>query len=268
MFAAAFVFGILTAMPSVSSAQTAATTFPVNEAGIAAYVKLDSISQTNFDRARQSLFDSVESFGDTYMIGVKEYSIDGIDGGPYNKVNLHMYLGADGWLVVYLLKTEEPSRIVNWRADAATGKLVPLSDTLLKFAIEDATSKIGASALTSAAYYDFAQPEATKMTMIREIIEKGGQESSDEFTVLVPGTLQQASWATKCFDCAINSWDAAATLYVDNNYAAGEVSTSFDYGDYDNAMLGGNKSHAIRLDRRSGSDDYVGAVTLLLYSPN
>ncbi|MFZ3074214.1 MAG: hypothetical protein WA093_03755, partial [Minisyncoccales bacterium] len=61
LFAAAFVFGILAAMPSVSSAQSAATTFPVDQAGIAAYVKLGQLSLDNFENAKNNLFDYVEN---------------------------------------------------------------------------------------------------------------------------------------------------------------------------------------------------------------
>ena len=182
------IAGLFAILPALATAQTDATTFPVDQAGMAAYVKLDSISQTNFDNAKQSLFDQVETAGSTYLIGTKQYSVDGSD---QNKINFHIYLGANGWLVAYLLNTEEPTRIVNWNTGAA------LSDTLLKTAIEDAISKIGATAANPVAYYDFAFPDAQKMTLTRENVNGDNGVFTKNFTVLVPGTVYQASYSLK-----------------------------------------------------------------------
>lgn len=263
MFAVICIFGALVVAPSVASALTVTGTFPADKAGMAAYVKLDPLTETNFDNAKASLFDSVESFGETYMIGLKEYSVDGPN---YNKLNFRIYLGTNGWLVVYLLKDQEPSRIVNWRRDAATGKFVSLSDTLLKFAIENAISKIGAPAVTSVEYYNFAYPDAKKMTLTRENIYNG-EPITDDFTVLVPGTLYLASYALASIGGAQNTWSEAVGAYIDNKKINGIGDIPFIYGNYLAADFTAGVSHTIRLDKRN--DDYPASiVTMLFYSVN
>ena len=185
------IAGIVAFLPILTHA---ATTFPVDQAGMAAYVKLGNLTQANFDNAKQNLFDSVEAASSTYMIGVKKYSVDDTSGV---KINFHIYLGTNGWLVVYLSKDQEPSQIINWATGAA------LDNTLLKLAIEDSAAKINSAPTTAIAYYDFAQPDARKMTVVRENISSGG--SPKDFTVMVPGTLYQASYSILSTG-AVNSW--------------------------------------------------------------
>lgn len=259
------VFGFLSFLiiaPAAANAQNAASAFPADAAGLAAYVKLSAISQDTFDRARQSLFESVESAAATYMIGVKKYSNDGVSNG-YDQTVFHIYLGADGWLAVYLLKDQFPGQIANWREGAG------LSDTMLKYAVDDALQKIGAAAAEPLKYYNFAYPDAKKMTFVRETMNKGDQIYSDDFSVLIPGTFYQGSYGIKCFDCAIRSWnEMGMNLYVDNSLFVGKPYEAFLYGNYDGVLFGDNKSHTVSLSRRSYVDDKVSGFTVLFYSPN
>lgn len=258
MFAAVFVFGFLAAVPSVTRAQTATTTFPVKEAGVAAYVKLDNITQASFENAKQRLFDSVASAGDTYMIGLKEYPVFGSDGG---KMNFHIYFSTNGWLVIYLLKTEEPSRIVKWVFGAE------LSDTMLKTIAKEAIEKIGANinALDSLKYYDFSNPQATKMTLVREDFINDGSSLFDNFSVKIPGTLLRASWVMACFNCASND-NGLLGLLVDGRSAGVSGTGLLTYGSYNTSWFNDNASHSVQLNRARENID-ARAATVFLYKP-
>jgi hypothetical protein len=254
--------GLLALLPALANAlanaQTNSTTFPVNQAGMAAYVKLDSISAANFDNAKQSLFDQVETAGSTYLIGTKLYSVDASE---QNKVNFHIYLGADGWLVVYLTKDQEPSRMVNWRSGTA------LSDTLLKYALEDAIQKIGATAANPIAYYDFAFPDAQKMTLVRENVNwPNNGDSFKKFTALVPGTIYQASYSLKCDGTSKPNNYTFGALYIDEQLVKDMPTSPLVYGIYDGALFTANQSHTIQLNQ--GYTDPLSGATLILYKTN
>jgi hypothetical protein len=251
------IIGLFAFLPLLAEAQTNSTTFPVDQAGMAAYVKLDSISETNFDNAKQSLFDQVETAGSTYLIGTKQYSIDGSE---QKKVNFHIYLGADGWLVVYLTKDQEPSRMVNWHTGTA------LSDTLLKSVIEDAIQKIGAAASKPFAYYDFAFPDAQKMTMVRENVNGDNGVYTKRFTVLVPGTIYQASYSLKCDGLSKPSNYTFGSLQIGDQVVNDMTTSPLVYGIYGNALFTANQSHTIQLNQ--GYTDPLSGATLILYKTN
>ena len=255
MFAVAFVFGFLAVMPQISRAQSAAATFPVNEAGITAYAKLDSISQTNFDKARQSLFDSVESFGDTYMIGVKGYLVDGQPYDQYanNRIEVYFYLGADGWLAAYLTKDDPVAKIVNWRPGAE------LKNTLLKVAFEDAIAKIGAAATGEIKYYDFSSPASSKMTMVKEFSPADDQDGGgnainyNEFSATMKGTLNRFSWGVEGIgtSCPMGTWGYPVDLLIDSSSISGAGCSMFTYGGYNPEVFSDQRSHMVRLNKGS-----------------
>jgi len=253
--AVSVLLAVFAALPLAVVAD-ATITFPKDDAGMAAYVKLNQLSQVNFDNACQSLFENAAPSGQTYMIGTKNYSAT--DDGT-NKVEFHIYLGTDGWLVVYLLRNQNPSRIVNWQSGH------PLSETLLKIATEDAIDKIGASVAETMKYYDFSNPDATKMTLIRETVEPG--QTADDFSVTVPGNLYRASYSLASFGGAYNSQTVFASLYMDNNQFVDKITdTPIIWGDYDESIFTAQTSHTVILNKRNDNTT-ARVTTLLFYKP-
>ncbi len=243
--------------PAIASAQEDASAALLESAGLGAYVKLDSIDQTTFDNATASLFNSVESFGTDYMIGVKNYYAH--EANSEALVPLHFYLRTDGWLVVYLLNSQESSMIVNWNDGAS------LEDNLLKLAVEDAAGTIGASYDDSSIkYYDFAHPDASQMTLVRENIEDNSQ-LMNSFSILVPGTVYQATYAMASFGGALKANTSWANLYLDNNMVHNAKTTdNFVYGNYDESLFTAQISHEVIMHK---ADDIYPAstATLILY---
>lgn len=242
----------------------AAPVFPGN-AGIAAYVKLDSFSIDDYNRAKQNYFNTLDSFvmGDTYVVGIKTFSVSDA-GGTAAMKPYYVYLGNDGWLVTYLWKEDygQFSQIINWRNGAA------LDNTMLKVAIEDAATKIRVTYSDSIKYYDFSHPEATKMTIIRESVDTGSANSND-FSVYVPGTIYSASYSVNCESCSDTS---GAYVSCSNGLSTNRIGNGFFYGSYKEpgypySLIPGNKSHKITI-RRDNDTAHPVLGSLIIYKTN
>lgn len=242
---------------AVHADENATSTDPFVNAGMAAYVKFDSIDQTIFDNATDHFFESAERPDTTYIVGVKNYYAN--DDYLASKITLHFYLSTTGWLVAYLTADQPASMMVNWNDSASLG------DNLLKLAINDAVESIGAShADSEIKYYHFRFPDAAKMTLVRENIAHG-EEDTDEFTISVPGTIHEASYGLVAFEGNTSSWSSAAALMLDDNPVSGINIDNFLYGAYDSLIFTAGKAHKITLKSRDAQCS-IAAATLVLYS--
>ena len=261
--AAAFL-GALFAVPAQAA-------FPQDQAGIAAYVKLNGVNQTTFDAALDDFFDSTEPSDNTYAIGIKGYLVDDQPYDPYayNKIDIHFYLGVDGWLAAYLLKDEPAAKIVNWRPGAE------LKDTLLKVALEDAIAKLGAAPTGEIKYHDFSAPASSKMTLAKESSPANDQDSGgnpinyNEFSAMMKGTLNRFSWSVEGVgtSCGGHSWMTPVDLFIEGGDPIGGAGCSrFTYGEYIYApeKFNDQKSHIVRMSKNQG-DKGANGVFVFIY---
>lgn len=175
-----FLFGILITSPGLAKEERS-TTFPVDKAGIGAYVRLDDIEGIDL-RAFANALSSVEELNESYVIGTLKIEVAPYDSGsPQLFTEPHLYIGSDGWIVAYYLRTEESSRIMQWKS-YQPGKI---ETTTLKDAIDYIVQKVGATYSSPVKYYHFAFPEANKMTLVVD---------HNDFYVAIPGTLYEASY--------------------------------------------------------------------------
>ncbi len=267
LFAAVCVFGffgVLFTLPAQAA-------FPQDQAGIAAYVKLTGVNQTSFDTALDDFFDSTEPSGDTYMIVVKGYLVDDQPYDPYayNKIDIHFYLGVDGWLAAYLLKDDPAAKIVNWRPGAE------LKNTLLEIALEDAIAKLGAAPIGEIKYHDFSAPASSKMTLAKESSPANDQDSEDnpinynEFSAMMKGTLSRFSWSVEGVgtSCGGHSWMTPVDLFIEGGDPIGGAGCSrFTYGEYIYApeKFNDQKSHIVRMSKNQG-DKGANGVFVFIY---
>ena len=188
-----FIFlicGIILPHFNLARGENSSTTFPVNEAGIAAYVRVDNINDINLKALAETLY-SVEKQGESYIIGtvaIRNFRYAANGGSPFYYDSFtypHVYIGLDGWIVAYYLRTEEKSKIVQWEN---------LNSTTLKDAIDVICQKAGLSYSMPIKYYDFEFPEANKMTIIIESQYKW-IPNEGSFYVTIPGTLYEASYS-------------------------------------------------------------------------
>ena len=261
--AAAFL-GVLFALPAQAA-------FPQDQAGIAAYVKLSGVNQTTFDTALDDFFDSTEPSDNTYAIGIKGYLVDDRPYDPYayNKIDIHFYLGVDGWLAAYLLKDDPAAKIVNWRPGAE------LKDTLLKVALEDAIAKLGAAPIGEIKYHDFSAPASSKMTLAKESSPANDQDSEgnpinyNEFSAMMKGTLNRFSWSVEGVgtSCSGYYWGSAIDLFIEGGDPIGGAGCSrFTYGEYIYApeKFNDQKSHIVRMSKNQG-DKGANGVFVFIY---
>lgn len=230
------------------SAGTTPTTFPADEAGIAAYVSVGSSVDLNKTYAA---YEDVIDTSSTHIIGtVRILNLIG-DSVPL------VYVGADGWVIAYYPEAEPASRIMQWINYSAPY----INTTTLADAISKMATALGVdyeSIKGDIKYYDFRYPEAILMTMI---VETAGF-SEDSFNLTIPEmfTLYNASYSHYCY----NLW--YSNLYVDGILISG-ISTGITYGYY-NITRDFKKDvpHKVRI-LTGGYQQYGshGASTILIY---
>ena len=170
--------------------------FPMNEAGISAYVDLGH--EIDLVRAR-SVFKGIEADEDGYLIGIIELPNLAEDMWP------HAYVSSSGWIMAYYSKTEPTSKVMQWsgyRRDVIT--TTTLKDTLVtlcqKMALDP--SKVD----SDMSYYHFQYPDATKL-----LIALDTTDGEDDFQFTIPPrlSLYEASWSHHAFGIRSgysNSW--------------------------------------------------------------
>ena len=185
-----------------TAAATNGTTFPVDEAGIAAYVKVnDSINL----QVVMDIYPYIDVVNETYVIG-RVQNADGI--------YTHLYVGADGWVIPYCHKTEHVSRIVRWNRSSPSD---PTPETVAAMnTFEESISRVCAylgvdyeTIKPNIKYYDFEHPNATNMIIALDIAQGG----SDYFQLWIPSEsiviVNESSWS--------HYTDHASRLYLDGS---------------------------------------------------
>ena len=156
--------------------------FPMNEAGISAYVNANQ--GIDLGKAR-ALFKGVEADTGSYIVGTVELP------GHTEEMWPHVWIDKSGWILAYYPKTEPTSRIMQWygyQRDVIT--TTTLRDTVMQIC-----QKLGINLPTFDAdmhYYHFQHPEATKI-----LIAVDTTSGSDTFKFTVPYgiTLYDAAWS-------------------------------------------------------------------------
>ena len=132
--------------------------FPVDNAGLSAYVKLDPTSgdfaTTGFDRIIQTVFTDMITAGDNYVIGKLPIAQAKWGAGS---VEVQVYVDKDGWVVAYLRSGDLNANIFTWtRWDTANPKL----ETVVEEALNKIALAVGQD-VDTIGWYDWAHPDAT-----------------------------------------------------------------------------------------------------------
>ena len=157
-------------------------TFLEEEAGISICVNIGQFIDIS---TVKTLFKIIEKETSDYIVG----SIS-LPNYPETE-DAHCFVHKDGWIVVYYLRHEPLSKIIDLNYyNSTTGQL---TTTKLQIGLEMVTHALGAS-ITGARYYYFTYPEANKFTII--IDEKYGR-NYDHFNLKLPSeyAFYEFSWA-------------------------------------------------------------------------
>ena len=176
-------FKILTSIALIctlllAGSASAAVDFPADEAGFAAYVKASPSIDLNDTK---SAFASIERETEDYIIGTVDITWHSEEKRP------HIYVSKDGWIVAYYPKDRSAGWIFPWYEYAGG----PLSSTTLSKALGIVANAVGGTT-NGLKYYDFRNPDASKMMIIIE--STGGTEF---YTLTVPTSysLYAVDWS-------------------------------------------------------------------------
>ncbi len=170
-------------------------TFPENNAGISAYVKIDDGSPeklAEFLGANDGIIEKIVESKPTHIIVTLEIEveIESISGNTIrDSINPHLYLNTDGWMVSYFLKEEPSSKIMQW-TNYNPGSL---KTNILKEAIEKSVENMNASYSGGLKYYHFQYPKANRMTLVAETVYSPDQKENS-FSIIVPGIIHDSSF--------------------------------------------------------------------------
>ena len=222
--------------------------FPADKVGIAAYVKLDAPP----DQMAQVLTDALNYYSDKETPETNQYYVIGVvevdNEVPYRqwKNYPHLYIGLDGWMVAYYLKDQEASRIMQWKG-YTPGEI---TTTTLKDAIDQMCQNLGVGYSGEVKYYDFACPQATKMTLVAETVPGGQNQASNSFSVVIPGTLYEASYIThmRCgYSYCLMELTVDGETVISKGSSPSDSDDFLDYGFYSPAVeIETNVPHLIK----------------------
>ncbi len=160
--------------------QVSATTFPVDDASIAAYVQVPNISLPDAVNA----FYHVYELNNSYILGTIE--IQNLGRKDYIKT----YVGADGWIVAYVPRDVPAAQMIQWYGkDLENPTLFP---TTLENAIEKVCNATGVNysmIKDNIKYYDFEFPNATNITIVLEKVKDHQWVRENKFSILIPNEI-------------------------------------------------------------------------------
>jgi hypothetical protein len=232
---------------------TDGTTFPVDEAGLAAYVKVNE--SIDLEKV-MDLYPYVEVVNETYVIG-QVYNAD----GQYTR----LYVGADGWVIPYIQRDRHASYIVRWNRSSPydpTPKSVAAMNTF-----EESISRVCGNLEVdyetikpSIKYYDFEYPNATNIMIVLDIAE--GVGSSDYFELWIPpesiAIVNESSWSHYTDFGSLLQLDGGQTNALTSSHESMNVGSS---------SLSPNDSHTILVRYwTTGAGDTNGVGWVLIYT--
>jgi hypothetical protein len=161
-------------------AQSSSPTFLEDEAGMSIWVNIGA--SLNISQAKAA-YKTIEKETPDYIIG--SISLPSL---PETE-DPHCFIHKDGWIVVYYLKAEPISKIIDWNYYSDGN----LAKTKLQIGLEEVGNALGVT-VTDMKYYHFQYPDAEKLMIIIESVIAPGQDS---FNIKIPSelTIYERSWS-------------------------------------------------------------------------
>lgn len=209
------------------------TTFLEEEAGMSIYV---NVGQSLDLSVAETVYKTIEEQTSDYIVG--SFALPDL---PETE-DVHCFVHKDGWVVVYYLKNEPISKIIDWSYYSAN----QLTKTKLKVGLERMGIVLGAS-VADAKYYNFQYPYADKWIIVVESNETSG---TDSFNMKIPGefTVYERSWSH--YAQARSDWPYApdpATFQIDESTISSisDLSYTTKYGSLTATQLSLDEFHTV-----------------------
>jgi len=220
------------------AAPRAGTTFLEEEAGISAYT---NVGETIDLEKAKTAFRTIEYETDEYIIGsvpLPDY--------PETE-DVHAYVHKDGWIVVYYLKEEPASKILDWEDYDTDEKITGTK-------LEDGINAVCAAAQVPSKdikYYDFRYPNANRLMIVADA---QWSEGTDTFNIKIPSDFKvyERSYSHYAYDSYGSNMkidgDVISTIERCDDYSV------TNYGELTWAQLSPDEFHNVSL----WHDEYVG----------
>ena len=156
----------------------------LDEAGIAGYYQTDGPIVIN--NVVRNVFRTIEAETSTYIVGsvpVPDFP---------ESYDVHTYIHADGWIMIYYLKADPVAKIFDWNVYTSDApSIVTVFETVAPI-VAGAAGK----PYEPLSFYDFRYPNANQMTLIAE-----DNEAESNFTVQLPAYVySEYSWSFKNYN--------------------------------------------------------------------
>lgn len=212
--------------PAFAQSMTASSTFLEQEAGMSTYANVGA----SMDLLKaKTVFKSIEKETSDYIVGsVSLPALPETD-------DVHCFVHKDGWIVIYYLKTEPVSKIIDWNYYSGG----QLTKNKLQVGLEKMALALGAT-VTNASYYNFQYPYGDKWMIMIETQESVG---TDSFNLKIPSpfTIYERSWlhnvATGTLTGAQLSLDVFHNVTAEAWYYGGYYSSQGSYLKIDGAII-------------------------------
>lgn len=221
----------------LTGSASAAVDFPADEAGISAYVKAKASIDLN---QTKTAFASIERETPDYIIGTVDITWHSEVDRP------HVYVSTDGWIVAYYPDDKSAGWIFPWY-EYADG---PLISTTLSKALGTMASAVGGTT-NGLKYYDFRNPDASKMMII---IESTTGTEFFKMTVPTSYSLYAVDWSHYSSTTGTTGDHGYSRVYLDGaQFAAdGEGSNQRSYGSLMGQIINGVE-HEIKIATYRGT---------------
>jgi hypothetical protein len=257
-----------------------ASTFPEEDAGISAYVKLDDINSEILNETQAFIEkegSSIES-SETHIIGKIPIEIISEDNSHLFDIYVNIYLDLDGWLVAYFPEDTPSSKMVQWN-NYSPGNMDP---SILEKAIDKVSDEINVGYSGSPDYYHFEYENANRMTIIIDTVETIGLKNSPDignsvdywnknnFSVTIPGIVHETSYSVYFSDnigrvCGYRLSVNDNLVKYDADYICGSGGEFF-YDFYPLNTFPVNTSCSVVFKAESYANSLrMGAATVLIY---
>jgi len=222
------------------SALSASTgiTFLEEEAGMSIYVNVGHSLDLS---VAKTVYKTIEKETPDYVVG--SLSLPNLP----ETDDVHCFVHKDGWIVVYYLKNEPISKIIDWNYYSSEGVL---TNTKLQVGLENMCLLAFGVTVTDAKYYHFQYTYADKWMMIIESREGAGEDS---FNLKIPSefTFYERSWSFygRAYD---DGWSTYSAVFkIDGNTISSISVTSYTtkYGQLTATQLSPDVFHTVSIYR-------------------
>ena len=228
------------------------TTFLDEEAGITIYT---NVGQSLNLATAKAEYKTIEKETPDYIVG--SVSLPNLPEAD----DVHIFVHKDGWIVVYYLKAEPVSKVIDWNHYSA-GKL---TKTKLQVGLEEMCNALGLTA-TDLKYYHFQYPYASKWMII---VESQYGSGTDSCRLRIPSefTVYERSWSHYGLNTGSPYYGYGSYAKIDGINISSFDGTATGYGQLTASQLSPDVFHEVSVSCSSSSGQAHVGILLLYQEP-